>query len=316
MSLATATVWSELASLSFARPWVLVLLAVPVLLLAWAWQHRSWGLAVPVDHRPHRRRPLLGAVLRGFEMVPAILLAAAIVALAGPQMLQRPTQQRVLSNIQICFDVSGSMGIEDRYGMAREAVERFIDRREGDAFGLTLFGSYQIRWTPLTRDRDAIRTGLPFADPYFQPSHMSGTMIGAALRFCMQTMQREALDGDKLIVLVSDGVSADLGVGLADGDVGSELTDAGIVLYHVHVGTDEVASEMRAIARQTGGDSFIATDKRGLMEVFAHIDRMQPARFEPGGTVPMDFFKPFAMAALAALGLHLVGLLGIRVTPW
>ena len=316
MSLFSAETWSQLASMSFASPWVLVLLAVPVLLLAWAWQHRSWGLAVPVDHRPHRRRPLLGAMLRGFEMVPAVLLAAAIVAMAGPQVLQRPEQQRVLSNIQICFDVSGSMGVEDRYGMASEAVEQFIDRREGDAFGLTLFGSYQIRWTPLTRDRNAIRTGLPFANPDFQPSHMSGTVIGGALRFCMGTMQREALDGDKLIILVSDGVSADLGDGLAEGDVGSELAAAGIVLYHVHVGTDEVASEMRAIARQTGGDSFIATDRRGLGEIFAHIDRMQPARFEPGGTVPMDFFGPFAAAALAALGLHMVGLLGIRVTPW
>jgi len=306
----------ELAAVSFAHPWVLVLLGVPVLLLAWAWQHRGWGVAMPFDHHVHRPRPLLGAVLRGFEMVPALLLAAAIVALAGPQVLRRPTEQRVLSNIQICFDVSGSMTVEDRYGMARQAVERFVSRREGDAFGLTLFGSYQIRWTPLTRDLTAVRAALPFADPDSQPGHMGGTMIGAALRFCMANMEREALDGDKLIVLVSDGVSADLGVGLEEGDVGSELADAGIVLYHVHVGTGDVPEEMRAITRQTGGESFVATDRRGLDRIFDHIDRMQPARFAPGGTVPMDWFTPMAVAALAALGLHVVGLLGMRHTPW
>lgn len=302
--------------LTFAHPWVLALLAIPVILLVRAWHHRGWGIVMPFDHRGHRRRPILGALLRGFEMIPAIVLAAAIVVLAGPQVLRRPSDQRVLSNIQICFDVSGSMTAEDRYGMARDAVERFIDAREGDAFGLTLFGSYQIRWTPLTRDLSAIRQALPFADPRRQPGHMGGTMIGAALRFCMRNMLVEAEEGDRLIILVSDGVSADLGSGFAEGDVGSELADAGIVLYHVHVGSGQVPGEMREITRRTGGESFVAQDRRGLRSIFQHIDRMQPARFEPGGTVPMDFFGPFAFAALAGLGLQLVGLLGMRYTPW
>ena len=307
---------SELQGISFSHPWVLVLLGVPVILVAWAWQHRGWGVAMPFDHHAHRPRPLLGALLRGFEMLPAVILAAALVALAGPQILRQPTAQRVLTNIQICFDVSGSMNVEDRYGMARSAVEDFIDQREGDAFGLTLFGSYQIRWTPLTKDLSAIRQALPFADPSSQPSHMGGTMIGSALRFCMRNMEQEAGEGDRLIVLVSDGVSADLGSGFAEGDVGTELAEAGIVLYHVHVGSGMVPEEMRSISRQTGGESFVATDRRGLEEIFTHIDRMQPARFAPGGTVPMDFFTPLAILALGGLGLHLLGLLGLRYTPW
>ena len=63
-------------------------------------------------------------------------------------------------------------------------------------------------------------------------------------------------------------------------------------------------------------DIIVATDRKGLSRVFGHIDRMRPARFEPGGTVPMDFFLPFALVALGGLGLHLVGLLGLRYTPW
>jgi Ca-activated chloride channel family protein len=307
---------SPLHGLRFAHPEVLLLLAIPVILLVWALHHRGWGIAMPFDHRRHVRRRTLGALLRALETAPSLLLAAAILILAGPQTLRQPTAQRILTNIQICFDVSGSMSAEDRYDMAREAVERFIDRREGDAFGLTLFGSYQIRWTPLTKDLSAIRQALPFADPDAQPSHMSGTMIGAALRFCMRNMLVEAEAGDRLIILVSDGVSADLGQGFAEGDVGTELTEAAIVLYHVHVGSGQVPSEVQEIARQTGGESFVATDRRGLAHIFEHIDRMRPARFEPGGTVPMDFFAPFAIAALAGLGLHVVALLGLRYTPW
>ena len=50
--------------------------------------------------------------------------------------------------------------------------------------------------------------------------------------------------------------------------------------------------------------------------MFKHIDRMKPARFAPAGTVPLDEFGPFAVAALALAGLHAVGLLFARYTPW
>jgi hypothetical protein len=30
----------------------------------------------------------------------------------------------------------------------------------------------------------------------------------------------------------------------------------------------------------------------------------------------MDHFRPFALVALALVGLHVIGLLGVRYTPW
>ncbi|MCA9289934.1 MAG: VWA domain-containing protein [Phycisphaerales bacterium] len=302
--------------MSFTHPWILMLLAVPVLLTAWTWQHRGWGIVLPFDHHVHRPRRWLGRLLALVEVAPALVLASAILILAGPQMLRQPTQARVLTNIQICFDVSGSMTVDGRYEMARKAVERFLDQREGDAFGLTLFGSHQIRWTPLTKDLSAIRQALPFADPRRQPIHMSGTRIGAALNFCRENMVVEAVEGDRLIILVSDGFSSDLGDGFAQADVGDQLRRANITLFHVHVGSDAMPTEVADIARQTGGEAFVATDLKGIQRVFRRIDHMRPARFEPGGTVPMDHFVPFALAALAALGVHVMGLLGLRYTPW
>jgi hypothetical protein len=79
-----------------------------------------------------------------------------------------------MTNIQICMDVSGSM-TGPRYRMASEAVTDFTKAREGDAFGLTIFGSHQVRWIPLTKDLNAIRNAMPFANPEHQPSHMGGT---------------------------------------------------------------------------------------------------------------------------------------------
>ncbi len=302
--------------MTFSHPWVLLLLVVPVLLVVWSLQRRDAGVVLPIDHGTHRPRRVLGTLLVLTDMVPALLLAAVLLLLAGPQSLQRPARERILSNIQICMDVSGSMNTGGRYDMAKEAIEAFTLEREGDAFGLTLFGSHQIRWVPLTRDLKVIRDALPFANPAWQPSHMSGTMIGRALRFCMNNMMDEAEEGDRLIILVSDGYSADLGDGYAENDIAGELRGANITLYHIHVGSDDIPSEVVDIADLTGGDAFIAKDTAGLAQIFRHIDRMRPARFRPGGTTPMDRFGPFALVGLFALGAHTLASLGLRYTPW
>ena len=57
-------------------------------------------------------------------------------------------------------------------------------------------------------------------------------------------------------------------------------------------------------------------DADSIKQVFRHIDKMKPAKFTQTGTIPMDHFRPFAIAALALAGLHVMGLLGARYTPW
>jgi len=298
---------------TFSYPWVLLLLAIPVVLF-WTVLARGWGLVLPFDHHHHPRRRGLRWLLAFFDTAPLLLLAAALLILAGPQMLKQPKKERLLSNIQFCMDVSGSM-IGPRYDMAREAIESFTKAREGDAFGLTIFGSHQIRWIPLTKDLTAIRNAMPFANPEHQPIHMAGTQIGAALKFCHDNMLQEAAQGDRLIVLVSDGSSSDLGAG-QENEIADMLVAAKITVYHIHVAEDDIPPEVIEIARATGGQAFAAHDARSLKSVFAHIDRMRPASFKSVGTVPMDHFFPFAVAALGLIGLHTVGLLGMRYTPW
>lgn len=301
--------------MTFLHPWVLLLLALPVLLF-WTVLGRTAGVILPLDHQspPARPQRWLRLGLGVFEVVPLLLLTATIVMLAGPQMLKTPRAERLLTNIQICLDVSGSM-YGSRYRMASKAITDFTNVREGDALGLTFFGSHQIRWIPLTKDLNAIRNAMPFADPEHQPIHMSGTSIAAALRFCQANMEAEAQEGDRLILMVSDGASSDLDGGESD-KVAEELKAAGITLYHVHVAEDTIPSEVVDMAAATGGGAFSATDPDSIKQVFRHIDKMKPARFAATGTIPMDHFRPFAIAALVLACLHGVGLLGARYTPW
>ncbi len=299
--------------MTFAHPWILLLLAIPVILAGGVFT-RGAGIVSPSDHGQHRTRPWLTRWLGFFDAVPLALLAVAIVILAQPQTLRPPRRERSLTNIQICLDVSGSMTGRN-FELASKAVEDFTRAREGDAFGLTLFGVQQIRWMPLTKDLDAIRNALPFANPEHQPSHMGGTMIGSALRFCHSNMLAETSDGDRLIVLVSDGMSGDLGGGEAE-TIGEELKSDGIVVYHIHIDESSVPADVRDLVEATGGDAFSGTDGSSLKAIFDHIGKMKPARFAPIGTVPLDEYGPFALAALVLLGVHGFGLLFARYTPW
>ena len=299
--------------MTFTHPWVLLLLALPVLLI-WTVIARGASVASPADHALHRQRPALAVILGLFDAVPLLLLVIATLILAGPQTLQQPKRERSLTNVQICMDVSGSMSGRN-FMLATKAIEDFTRAREGDAFGLTLFGVQQIRWLPLTKDLQAIRNALPFANPDQQPSHMGGTAIGAALRFCGANMVVEATEGDRLIVLVSDGMSADLG-GEVPTEIGEELRDAGITVYHIHIDESDVPADVVELVQLTGGDAFAATDSTSIQAVFRHIDKMKPAKFAQLGTVPLDHFRPFALIALVLASLHTLGLLGARYTPW
>lgn len=305
--------------MSFQHPWVLLLLALPLLLALREATSRRAALRLPLDHAGARRRPLLGFTLRAAQLVPCLLLADALLLLAGPQKVASSLVRRDVTNIEICLDVSGSMGWSlgrgrTRYEGAMEAVGAFTRARRGDACGLTIFGGEVVKWTPLTQDLDAIRLATPFLDPKRMPPHMHATRIGAALEHCQRVLE-ERESGDRLIVLISDGESQDLGGGNAR-RVGQALAEARVTLYAVHIGETSPPGQLYEVVRPTGGEVFGANDPAALRLIFEHIDRMEPARLEPSGSEPLAHYGPFALAGLVLLGLHLALGLGLRYTPW
>lgn len=304
----------------FARPWLLLLLAIPVLLIAWDVLRRGPRTVMPFDHGNHRPRRFLPRLLLTAGFVPALVLAAVIALLAGPQRMGQPEQEREVTNIQLLLDVSGSMGWQmsggggTRYATAMESISRFTSQRQGDTCGLTIFGGESIHWTPLTKDLDAISRATPFLNPDKMPIQLRGTMIAKALRSCIALLSDQP-EGDKLIILVSDGESADFGGGVA-ATVGMELLEADIILYAIHIGDGAAPSQLYEAVQPTGGQVFAAHDSEGLQQIFSHIDRMQPARLKPAAPEPVDYFRPFAWAGLICLGIHQLSLFGLRYTPW
>jgi Ca-activated chloride channel family protein len=305
--------------MSFSSPFVLLLLVVPVALAVWEWRRAGHRVRVPVDMARSRRRPVMGVTLKLAAMLPAVLLACVIVILAGPKRMGPPGQARMLTNIELCLDVSGSMsspiaGGRPKFKEAIAAIEYFTKRREGDAMGLTIFGLDTVRWVPLTRDVAAIRLAAPFIDPDTLPGVLGGTAVARAVRYCRDVLLL-APEGDRLIVLISDGQSADL-TGGAAAQLGAELSAQGVVVYTIHVDDSEIPGELHELTNPTGGRAFKATNEAAFASVFAHIDEMHKIKTKPTQAESVDAFGGPVVVAIGALGTMLLTLFGVRYTPW
>lgn len=304
--------------MSFARPFLLLLLILPVLLIWWEWRRRGHPLVLPLDHSQARPRRWLGRIVKCVSLIPPLLLALVIGILAGPQRLTAPKDERVLTNIEFVLDVSGSMmspfGDGTRADKAFAAIVDFTSFRKGDAFGLTIFGTEYVHWVPLTKDLTALRLAAPFLRPEKMPPHMGGTRIGHALQGVQQKM-RNLTEGDRMVVLISDGESFDLGGGAAQ-KIGEELRADNITVFYIHAAEGQPQEETFTLASLTGGEAFAAGDPAALREVFRRIDEMKPTKLQPAAPDVADWFRPFALAGLGLLGVQLVGALRFRFTPW
>ena len=303
---------------SFAHPLVLLLLVLPVLLCVWEWTRRRADVVLPFDHAPIRRGKYLGRVLAALNLLPATLLAVAILVLAGPQRLSSAERERELTNIQFVVDVSGSMtaqfGDGTAYDAAMHAVNEFIDYRKGDAFGLTIFGNEVLHWVPITKDTSAIKLATPFLRPERMPHYFGGTQIGKALTESQKLLVSKP-EGDRMIILVTDGMSGDMYGGSAL-ELASSLRKDKITVYIIGIMDGAMPDEIHTVANITGGEVFTSADPVALATVFKHIDKMQAARLKPPSRDFSDFFAPVALVGLAFGGLHLLALFGMRYTPW
>ena len=185
--------------MSFAHPLWLAALVLPVTLAFLVWTKRGHRVVVPFDHGEQSSGAALGFTVNLAEMLPAVLLAIAIFLGAGPRKTSIPEEEREVTNVLFCLDVSGSMRgamsggarRSTRYDAAMSAIGDFTRYRDGDAFGLTAFGNEVWHWVPVTKDTSAIRFATPFLEPGKLPYWMSGTMIGKALQSCRDVLNRQ-----------------------------------------------------------------------------------------------------------------------------
>lgn len=302
----------------FRYPLVLLTLVIPVALLVWVWIRRDRRVVLPFDYGRQGQGSALRALLGVAESLPALVLAVVIFVLAQPQQMGEPRDKRKLTNIEFCVDISGSMmakfGEGTRYDASLEAINGFLDFRKGDAFGLTFFGNNVLQWVPLTSDSSAIRCAPPFMRPEVVPLWLGGTEIGKALLACREVLAKRE-EGDRMIILVSDGDSFDLFNG-HDLEIAKKLKDDNIAVFAVHISDSAIPDPIANITSLTGGEVFSPNDPEALKSVFRRIDEMKKTELEKSTAEKMDYFFPYCVVGMSLLGTSLWALFGVRYTPW
>ena len=312
--------------MTFAYPKLIILLVVPVALLFWEWVRHGRPLVMPFDDVRQRRGWLVGLPVLCANSLPALLLALAILLLARPLTFAPPKTQRELTNIQIVLDASTSMvfntyGPQEgdkpytRFHGALDAIDSFLTAREGDAFGLTIFSRQYLHWVPLTQDTRAIRMARDIIWPEMFPDEIWGhTFIARALNGAITPLSGHA-DGDRMIILITDGESSDFHDGKVR-EVITKLKNHRIVVFAVALNDQSFSSDLESIANETGGQAFKALTPQTLKVVFDRIDQMQKVEIRETRHEVIDFFDPFFLPALILLGIQTLVLFGLRFAPW
>lgn len=320
----------------FLHPQVLALLVLPVVLAFWEWVRRGQPIVLPFDRGRQKR----GLILRFFVLcancIPAALLALAILFLAHPMTFTPPAVERKLNNVQIVLDTSGSMaephgsqaaGRHRRFDSAMEAILKFINYRQGDAFGLTIFSRHFIHWVPLTLDTQSIALAEPFIqpdnpqlDPPGMPRHglpdalWGITYIGKALRGAGDLLA-ERPTGDRMIILLTDGESSDI-LPPKDMEIIAQLREQKVTVFGILMTDEPIEPSMVEIARATGGEVFNAVNAEALHTVFEKIDEMKKVVVLEKKPQTIDYYDPFFKPALALLAAGVLAMFGLRFTPW
>jgi Ca-activated chloride channel family protein len=322
--------------IEFAHPAVLGLLVLPVTLAFWEWVRRGRMVVMPVDGSQGGRGIWMMLLLNLAGMLPALLLGLVILILAGPLRESPPLVERQMTNIQIVLDNSASMaylhgdqpveGKRTRFDAAMDGIDKFLEMRQGDAFGLTVYARYHLHWVPLTRDTASISMARPFVVPFdysirgwqpgFSGGRMGGTYTGSALLGAIDVLKQRP-EGDRMIVLVTDG-EADC-YDLSNSRLNlviKALKQAQVTCFAIYINDKDAPWNLKRICRETGGELLAVNDASSLEGVFSYIDKMKRVKVKRKEQQAEENLLPFLLAALGVLGLHLLAALGLRYTPW
>jgi Ca-activated chloride channel family protein len=297
-----------------------------------------------------RLRDLPG-ILRGAALV------LGIAALARPENVLRgeDAEERGI-DIVITLDLSGSMkALMDtlpppppagapqqkvphrltRIDTAKEVILDFISRRKNDRIGVVVFGRQAYIVSPPTLDKSVLVSLV--SKIRLEDIDGNGTAIGDAVGTAVARLRRSTARS-KAIILLTDG---DSNSGAIAPDYAAHLAQTqGVKIYTVQIGNgDEVDVQdgvdifgqphfsrarfpvnpelLKKMASETGGDSFVATDRTGL-ELSMHkiLDHLETTRFEAQSATTEDLFGFLLVPAVALIALEaLVRLFLVRRFP-
>ena len=201
------------SALTFARPWLLLLLlAVP--LLAYLRGKRGPAAALTFSSTASLRAIGKQSAARAGKILRSLLLASLavfVIALARPQLGKSLTQIEASGiDIILVLDVSGSMLTKDftiggqeatRVDAIREVTRKFIEGRPNDRIGIIAFAGRPYVVSPMTLDHDWLLQNL---DRVRIGLVEDGTAIGSAMAAAANRLN-DKRSKSRVLVLLTDG---------------------------------------------------------------------------------------------------------------
>jgi len=337
------------SALSFAQPWLLLLLlALP--LIAYLRGQRGRAAALIFSSTNVLRGLGKASASRTGKILRAMIflsLALFIIALARPRLGKSLTQIEASGiDIMIVLDVSGSMLIKDftvggdpatRVDATREVTRKFIEGRPNDRIGIIAFAGRPYVVSPMTLDHDWLLQNL---DRVKVGLVEDGTAIGSASAAAANRLNDKG-SKSRAIVLLTDGEN---NAGKVPPTTAAEAIKAlKIKLYAIGAGINGIApapvpdrrggfltdlsgnylyqnqqvhfneAGLKEMAQIAGGKFFRATDTKSLEQIFDDIDQLEKS------TVTVKKFQQyrdlFPACIMAGCGLLIAQIL-LGQTIW
>ncbi|WP_407523465.1 VWA domain-containing protein [Lacibacter sp. MH-610] len=316
--------------INFAYPWLLWLLLLLPLMIAWyVLKQKKQQSALKLSTLSIYKKQ--STVKNTFIHLPFVIrlltVTLLILAIARPQ--SKNDEERVEGegiDIMLCMDVSGSMLAEDftpnRMEAAKEVAVKFIEGRKTDRIGLVIFSGESFTQCPLTTDH-----GVLISQVYGVRSGVlqDGTAIGSGLATGVERLKKSE-SKSKVVILLTDGENNG---GLIDPATAMEIAKTfNVKVYTIGVGTEGFATMpqqsagggitrtqekvnideklLKEIARQTGGAYFRATDNESLQNIYSQIDQLEKTKIETSRFA--KYAEEFYWLAIAAAVLLLIEL--------
>lgn len=252
-----------------------------------------------------------------------------VLGLARPQIGAKLSEHETRgAEIMICLDVSNSMLSEDyspcRLERAKLAINRIVDKLQGDRIGLVIFAGTSFVQLPVTTDYVSAKMFLSSISTESIP--VQGTAIGDAIHTAAKSFSAQS-EKSRAIIVITDGENHEddaedaaaqaagmgikiytIGVGSVQGQpipVKGELlkdSDGNIVVSRLDEGT------LRQIAKAGNGAYIHAGNEEfGLNPIIDDIRRMEEEKFN--SVVFEEYNEQFMYFFAAALLFFVIEIL-------
>ena len=213
---------------------------LPIMLLIFVWYLYSIRKQLKKLGDYNLVKSLVPDISKSKKVTKFVLLLLAfsslILALCNLQTGSKTQEvKREGADIIVCLDVSNSMLAQDlspnRLERAKFALEKMIDKLQGDRLGIVIFAGEAYVQLPITTDYSAAKLFLGGINTQMVPTQ--GTNIGAAIRKAMEGFSKD-LEKNKTIVVITDGENHE-----PDAiEAAAEADKAGILVNCIGVGSE------------------------------------------------------------------------------